>query len=100
MFAGPRRFDGRIQSQQVGLARDLLDDRTRLAISFMAATASTTDLPLSCASVADLFAILSVCCALSAFCLMLETISSSKTTLPRPKPPARSRPSTLPPMSC
>jgi hypothetical protein len=49
---------------------------TRLAISFMAATASTTDLPLSCASVADLLAILSVCCALSAFCLMLETISS------------------------
>jgi len=45
---------------------------TRLAISFMAATASTTDLPLSCASVADLLAILSVCAALSAFCLMLE----------------------------
>ena len=49
---------------------------TRLAISFMAATASTTDLPLSCASAADLLAILSVCCALSAFCLMFETISS------------------------
>ena len=49
---------------------------TRLAISFIAATASTTDLPLSCASVADLLAILSVCAALSAFCLMFDTISS------------------------
>ena len=47
-----------------------------LAISFIAATASSTHLPLSCASLADLVAILSVCCALSAFCLMLETISS------------------------
>ena len=47
-----------------------------LAISFIAATASSTDLPLSCASFALLLAILSVCCALSAFCLMLETISS------------------------
>ena len=49
---------------------------TLVAISFIAATASTTDLPLSCASVADLLAILSVCWALSAFCLMFETISS------------------------
>ena len=47
-----------------------------LAISFIAATASRTDLPLSCALWADLLAILSVCCALSAFCLMLELISS------------------------
>ena len=47
-----------------------------LAISFIAATASSTHLPLSWASFADLVAILSVCCALSAFCLMLETISS------------------------
>jgi hypothetical protein len=47
-----------------------------LAISFIAATASSTDLPLSCASLADLLAILSVCWALSAFCLMLLTICS------------------------
>ena len=47
-----------------------------LAISFIAATASSTLLPLSCASLALLLAILSVWLALSAFCLMLETISS------------------------
>ena len=47
-----------------------------LAISFIAATASRTDLPLSCASFADFAAIFSVCCALSAFCLMFEAISS------------------------
>src|ERR1035438_10371615 len=47
-----------------------------LAISFIADTASSTHLPLSCASLEDLVAILSVCCALSAFCLILETISS------------------------
>ena len=46
------------------------------AISFMALTASRTDLPLSEASLDDLVAILSVCWALSAFCLMLETICS------------------------
>src|ERR1017187_3311935 len=47
-----------------------------LAISFIADTASSTHLPLSCASLEDLVAILSFCCALSAFCLILETISS------------------------
>jgi hypothetical protein len=47
-----------------------------LAISFIAVTASTTARPLSWASLADLRAILSVCCALSAFCLIAETISS------------------------
>ncbi|KJU84084.1 membrane protein [Candidatus Magnetobacterium bavaricum] len=46
-----------------------------LAISFMAATASFTALPLSSALPADCMAIFSVCCALSAFCFMLAVIS-------------------------
>ena len=48
----------------------------RSAMSFIALTASETALLLSAASVADLDAMLLVSCALSAFCWMVEAISS------------------------
>ena len=76
MLAGAGRFDGRISASRLVWRAISSMMEILLAISFIAATASRTLLPLSCASLALLLAILSVCCALSAFCLMLETISS------------------------
>ncbi len=77
MLAGAGRFDGRVQRQQVGLAGDLLDDGDLAGdLLHRRHRFRPPHLPLSWASLADLVAILSVCWALSAFCLMLETISS------------------------
>ena len=57
-----------VERQQVGLRAISSMMEILLAISFMAETASSTHLPLACASLAELVAILSVCWALSAFC--------------------------------
>jgi hypothetical protein len=76
VLAGPRRFNGRVEASRLVWRAISSMIEILLAISFMAPTASSTDLPLSWASRADLLAILSVCCALSAFCLMFDDICS------------------------
>ena len=76
MFAGPRCFDRGIERQQIGLPRDLLDDRDFLGDGLHGSTALFTASPDACASFEDWPAIFSVWLAFSAFCLMLADISS------------------------
>jgi len=62
VFTGARRFNGGVKRQQVRLAGDFFDDGDLARISFMADTASRTDLPLSCASLADLLDLVGLLC--------------------------------------